>query len=71
MRETIMRHIATLQLIPRAPKAITVAQLHEKLDRAGFRVSRRQVQRDLTTLSTQFPLTTDERSVPGWSWPKE
>jgi predicted DNA-binding transcriptional regulator YafY len=71
MRETTMRHLTTLQLIPRAPKAITVAQLHEKLEGAGFRVSRRQVQRDLTILSTQFPLTTDERSVPGWSWPME
>jgi predicted DNA-binding transcriptional regulator YafY len=72
MSETILRQLAMLQAVPRAPRAITAARLKERLEDEGFPVTVRSVQRDLETLSSLFPLESDESSKPfGWSWRKD
>jgi len=61
-----------LTALPRYPRKITASDLQSKLDRAGFTTTKRTVERDLQTLSGQFPLTCDDRSKPyGWSWKKD
>jgi predicted DNA-binding transcriptional regulator YafY len=58
-----------LTALPRHPRKITAFDLQSKLDHAGFTTTKRTVERDLQTLSGQFPLTCDDRSKPyGWSW---
>jgi predicted DNA-binding transcriptional regulator YafY len=61
-----------LTALPRYPRKITASDLQSKLDHAGFTTTKRTVERDLQTLSGQFPLTCDDRSKPyGWSWKKD
>ena len=46
-----------------------MGQLLSGLNDAGHTITRRQLQRDLNTLSTLFPISADDRSIPyGWSW---
>ena len=72
MSETILRQLAMLRRVPRAPRAVTTAVLVEKLAEEGFIVSIRSVQRDLEMLSALFPLRCDQRAKPyGWSWEKD
>lgn len=43
--------------------------LLEKLAAAGFKTTKRTIQRELNQLSAVFPLESDDRSIPyGWSW---
>jgi predicted DNA-binding transcriptional regulator YafY len=58
-----------LRSIPRAPAKVTVVTLLAKLAAAGFKTTKRTVQRELNTLSNVFPLASDDRSIPyGWNW---
>lgn len=69
MSETLLRQWEMLRSIPRAPAKVTVATLLAKLGAAGFKTTKRTVQRELNMLSNIFPLTSDDRSIPyGWSW---
>jgi len=69
MSETLLRQWEMLRSIPRAPAKVTVATLLARLGAAGFKTTKRTVQRELNMLSTLFPLTSDDRSIPyGWSW---
>ncbi|MBT3966559.1 MAG: WYL domain-containing protein [Gammaproteobacteria bacterium] len=56
MKDTSIRRIETLRLIPRAPHWITASELVTKLDGLDHLVSQRTIQRDLVELSTIFPL---------------
>lgn len=68
---TLARQWAMLKIIPRSPLKVTTAHLETQLQSDGFTVSRRTIERDLHTLSAQFPLVLDDRSKPyGWSWAK-
>lgn len=68
-RETLQRQWHMLRLIPRHPAKVTAKQLTEKLGAENFIVTKRTVERDLQTLSENFPLLADEREKPyGWSW---
>ena len=70
--DVLRRQWEMLTAIPRYPRKITASDLQSKLDRAGFTTTKRTVERDLQTLSEQFPLTCDDRSKPyGWSWKKD
>lgn len=70
--ETLLRQWQMLRSIPRYPAKITASQLKEKLDAAGYPVTKRTVERDLLDLSLAFPLTLDNRGKPyGWSWQKD
>ncbi|WP_313285951.1 helix-turn-helix transcriptional regulator [Stutzerimonas kunmingensis] len=62
-KDTLLRLIALLRLIPRAPGRIATTTLLEKLKENGFSVSLRTVQRDLDRLSIPFALQRDECST--------
>ncbi|HTD29793.1 MAG TPA: WYL domain-containing protein [Xanthomonadaceae bacterium] len=68
---TLERQWAMLRMIPRFPRAITVAALMTALRDAGFRPSRRTIERDLHELSVRFPITVDDSGKTyRWSWTK-
>ncbi len=70
--DTLSRQWLTLRLIPRHPRKITTRELTERLEREGYTVTKRTVERDLLALSLHFPLISDTRSMPyGWSWSKD
>jgi predicted DNA-binding transcriptional regulator YafY len=70
-RVTLHRHWELLRLIPREPRKKSAGELWGALDRRGFRVSKRTIERDLVMLSEQFALIEDTRNKPyGWSWLK-
>lgn len=56
MKDTSIRRIETLRLIPRAPHWITTKELVSKLEKLSHPATQRTVQRDLIDLSTVFPL---------------
>lgn len=69
--ETLMRHLALLQLLPVYPKSVSVAQLRDKLraQNPDFDVSTRTLQRDLEKLSDIFLLSCDtEGRANHWFW---
>jgi len=70
--DTLLRHWNMLKLIPRYPIKITSLELHRHLQELGFLTSKRSIERDLNTLSIDFPIFMDDRSRPfGWSWQKD
>ena len=72
MTDALLRQWTLLRLIPRAPRKADVSQLLGLLADAGHAITRRQLQRDLNTLSRLFPISADERGVAhGWSWLRE
>ena len=69
MTDTLLRHWTMLRHVPRHPRKVAVGELCDRLESAGFQVSRRSVERDLQKLSSIFPLRCDEAHKPhGWSW---
>jgi len=69
MSDTLLRQWELLRAIPRAPRKIDVAALMIKLETAGYKTTKRSIQRDLNLLSGVFPLVCDDRSQTyGWSW---
>ena len=72
MSDTLLRHWTLLRAIPRAPRGITVADLHRQVEQEGYPVRRRTVERDLELLSRLFPLGCDDSQRPyRWSWPQD
>lgn len=71
MSNTLLRQMAMLHSIPRYPHKIHVSTLLSKLQASGFETTARTIQRDLNTLSTTIPLTSDEGNPQGWSWLEE
>lgn len=70
--DTLLRQWHMLRLIPRYPHKVTARLVLEKLERTGFKVTKRTVERDLNDLSSAFPLALDDRDKPyGWSWQKD
>lgn len=71
MADAILRNLKLLQAIPRHPAKADVARLHRALENAGYRITRRQVQRDLERLSGSFAIRPDVEKrgyARGWSW---
>ena len=71
VKETTLRCLTMLKMIPRAPATVPVAVIEEKLSDQGYQVSRRTIQRDLIKLSVPFPLR--EEQMEGskanyWCW---
>lgn len=56
MKDTSIRRIETLRLIPRAPHWVTTKDLLDKLQSLEHKTTQRTIQRDLIDLSTVFPL---------------
>jgi predicted DNA-binding transcriptional regulator YafY len=70
-RETLRRQWEILRALPRYPAKVEAKTIQSRLQKAGFRVTKRTVERDLQNLSGIFPIASDEREKPyGWSWHK-
>jgi len=71
-KDTLLRLVALLRLIPRDPQRIATPTLLEKLKDKGFSVNMRSVQRDLNRLSVPFSLLCDDSSTPyRWSFTRD
>ena len=71
MSDTLLRQWKMLSMIPRSPRKIETATLESMLENAGYKITRRTIQRDLEKLSDYFPLMCDDKNTPyGWSWMK-
>ncbi|MBU2647755.1 WYL domain-containing protein [bacterium] len=71
IKETTMRCLAMLKMIPRAPVDIDVDTIAEKLSDQGYDVTRRTIQRDLVKLSNPFPIFEEKKEgsrANYWSW---
>jgi predicted DNA-binding transcriptional regulator YafY len=68
-RHTLSRQWELLKLLPGRGAGKTSKELAEALNDAGFRVSKRQVERDLGDLMESFPIDCNNASSPyGWRW---
>jgi predicted DNA-binding transcriptional regulator YafY len=68
-KDTLLRQLALLRLIPREPQRRATTTLLEKLREEGFSVSLRTLQRDLESLSGPFALQCDTQETPyRWSF---
>lgn len=66
---SIVRQWEMLKYIPKKLPGITASALTDKMELAGFPVSKRTIERDLRDLSKVFPIATNEESTPfGWYW---
>jgi predicted DNA-binding transcriptional regulator YafY len=67
----LARQWQVLRLLPTKPPGITSRELVEKLEREGFTVTKRTVERDLAELSTIFGIACNDKGMPyGWHWMK-
>ena len=66
---TLARQWELLKMLPSRGPGLTSRDIRDRLERAGHDVSKRTVERDLSTLLTLFPIFSNEISVPfGWHW---
>lgn len=65
-----MRHWRLMELLPRQPRSVATKVVHERLEEAGFKVTRRTVERDLQGLmESGFAVVVDTSQEPYlWSW---
>ena len=71
MKETTLRCLTMLKMIPRAPADINVGKIAERLSDQGYIVTRRTIQRDLIKLSVPFPIYEEKKEgskANYWSW---
>lgn len=67
----LARQWQVLRLLPTKTPGITSRELVEKLEREGFTVTKRTVERDLAELSTIFGIACNDKGMPyGWHWMK-
>ncbi len=69
MASTFYRYITIIQLVPKYPRSITTAQLHDELMSRGIYITQRTLYRDMKErLSVYFPLLCDTDRKPHlWS----
>ncbi len=71
-KDTLLRQLTLLRLIPEFPRYTSSQTLHEKLHERGFKVDLRTVQRDLNRISTPFSLISQEKGGRNeWSHAKD
>jgi predicted DNA-binding transcriptional regulator YafY len=67
--DVMLRNWELLQLIPLKEPGKTARQLREELERLGYAVHKKTVERDLVDLSTIFPIAANETAKPyQWYW---
>ena len=66
--ETLLRQWAMLRLIPRHPRRIDSGTLQSALQKLGYDMTLRTIQRDLNKLSAVLPLVSDQSKPQGWWW---
>lgn len=65
----LARQWEILKTLPNRGPGITVRELADKIFEAGFSVTKRTIERDLTELSALFPLMHNDKGTPrGWHW---
>lgn len=70
-RQTLARQWELLKLLPSRGVGRTAGELTQDLNALGFKVSKRQVERDLWQLYEAFHLECNEGGAPyGWKWPQ-
>lgn len=68
-RNTLLRQWELLKRLPSRGAGKSADELAKDLNASGFRVSKRQVERDLNALAESFPLDCNNKSKPyGWRW---
>lgn len=68
-RNTLTRQWELLRSLPSRAPGSTAQELTELLADAGYKVSKRTVERDLVSLSSLFPLQCNDKGEPyGWYW---
>jgi len=68
MLKTVFRQMEILRSIPPPPRRIAAADIQRRLREAGHDVTIRTIQRDLNSLSGNFPITADVTKPQGWYW---
>jgi predicted DNA-binding transcriptional regulator YafY len=69
MRSTLSRQWELLKSLPARSPGVSALELSKRLADAGFKVSKRTVERDLVELSQLFPLQCNDKGTPyGWYW---
>ena len=72
MSDSVSRQVFLLSLIPRYPRSVSTTFIKNELNEAGFVSLIRTVQRDLESLSINWPIICDEDKKPfRWSWKPE
>lgn len=66
--DALLRHWAMLRLIPRHPRRIDTRRIRDELERQGYDITLRSIQRDLNKLSAMLPLCSDQSKPQGWWW---
>lgn len=67
----LARQWQVLRLLPTKQPGITSRELVDRLEREGFNVTKRTVERDLAELSTIFGIACNDKGIPyGWHWMK-
>ncbi len=67
-RHTLARHWELLGLLPPIGSGRSALELTNALVSKGFKVSKRQVERDLQSLSEIFPIESVKKNPQGWRW---
>jgi predicted DNA-binding transcriptional regulator YafY len=70
MSNTLLRQWVMLKAVPRLPSKISTPELQALLEKEGYVISLRTIQRDLKNLSRMFPgLESDgNKDIAGWYW---
>mgnify|MGYP001193946482 CR=1 FL=1 len=63
-RDTLFRHLAILQILPRAPQKLSTGTVQAHLEEQGYIVTVRSIQRDLEKLAEHFPLECHKDTKP-------
>ena len=66
--ESLLRQWVMLRLIPRHPRRIDTGRLRSELQKQGYEITLRTIQRDLNNLSAVLPLVCDQSKPQGWWW---
>ena len=69
--DALLRHWAMLRMIPRHPRRIDTGRIRDGLERLGYSITLRSIQRDLNKLAAVLPLSCDESKPQGWWWQAE
>lgn len=70
--DTRLRQWTMLRAIPRQPNRRSTGEIVNLVSTAGFRFSKRTIERDLDNLSSIFPYTCDEEGrAKFWYWPRD
>ena len=63
-RDTLFRHLAILQMLPRAPHKLSTSTVQMRLEEQGYTMTLRSIQRDLEKLAEHFPLECHKECKP-------